>query len=51
MQKILSLLIKQIATSFYRVSELIRGYEGVPDFPAFESYRNELLPPCEPELF
>jgi hypothetical protein len=32
-------------------SELIRGYEGVPDFPAFESYRNELLPPREPELF
>jgi hypothetical protein len=32
-------------------SELIQNYEGVPDFPAFESYRNELLPPREPELF
>jgi len=32
-------------------SDLIQNYEGVPDFPAFESYRNELLPPREPELF
>jgi hypothetical protein len=32
-------------------SELIQSYEGIPDFPAFESYRNELLPPREPELF
>ena len=32
-------------------SEDILSYEGIPDFPAFESYRNELLPPREPELF
>ena len=32
-------------------SESILSYEGSPDFPAFESYRNELLSPCEPELF
>lgn len=32
-------------------SEVILSYEGIPDFPAFESYRNELLPPLEPELF
>jgi hypothetical protein len=32
-------------------SDLIQNYEGVPDFPAFESYRDELLPPREPELF
>jgi hypothetical protein len=32
-------------------SDLIQNYEGVPDFPAFESYRDELLPPCESELF
>jgi hypothetical protein len=32
-------------------SEAILSYEGIPDFPTFESYRDELLPPREPELF
>jgi hypothetical protein len=32
-------------------SEAILSYTGNPDFPAFESYRDELLPPREPELF
>ncbi|MEM8637945.1 MAG: hypothetical protein AAGG51_03875 [Cyanobacteria bacterium P01_G01_bin.54] len=32
-------------------SEIILSYEGNPDFPAFERYRDELLPPREPELF
>jgi hypothetical protein len=32
-------------------SELIQNYQGVPDFPAFESYRDGFLPSCEPELF
>ncbi|MFZ4676109.1 MAG: hypothetical protein ACOYM4_10515 [Nodosilinea sp.] len=32
-------------------SEAILSYTGNPNFPAFESYRNELLPPREPELF
>ncbi|MBE9171037.1 hypothetical protein IQ238_27140 [Pleurocapsales cyanobacterium LEGE 06147] len=32
-------------------SEVILSYEGIPDFPAFESYRDDLLPPREPELF
>lgn len=32
-------------------SESILSYEGSPDFPAFESYRDELLPPREAELF
>ena len=32
-------------------SKIILSYEGSPDFPAFESYRDELLPPREPELF
>jgi len=32
-------------------SDTILSYEGSPDFPAFESYRDELLPPHEPELF
>jgi hypothetical protein len=31
-------------------SDLILSYLGEPDFPAFESYRDELLPPSEPEL-
>ena len=29
----------------------IMSYTGVPDFPAFESYRDELLPLREPEPF
>jgi len=32
-------------------SDIILSYEGIPDFPAFEPYRNELLLPREPELF
>ena len=31
-------------------SDVVLTYEGSPDFPAFESYRDELLPPQEPEL-
>jgi hypothetical protein len=31
-------------------SEVILSYKGIPDFPAFESYRDELLEPHEPEL-
>jgi len=32
-------------------SDVVLSYEGNPDFPAIESYRNELLPPCESDLF
>jgi hypothetical protein len=32
-------------------SNTVLSYEGIPDFPAFESYRDELLAPCESELF
>ncbi|KAM3090012.1 hypothetical protein ACKFKG_31280 [Phormidesmis sp. 146-35] len=32
-------------------SEAILSYEGIPDFPALESYRDELLSPPELELF
>lgn len=32
-------------------SEAILSYQGISDFPAFESYRDELLPPREPENF
>jgi hypothetical protein len=31
--------------------EAILSYEGSPDCPAFESYRDELLTPRDPELF
>ncbi|AFZ49075.1 hypothetical protein [Dactylococcopsis salina] len=32
-------------------SDIILDYEGIPDFPPFESYREDLLPPSEPKLF
>lgn len=31
--------------------EAVLTYEGIPDFPAFESHRNDLLPLREPDLF
>jgi hypothetical protein len=31
--------------------EIVLSYEGIPDFPAFEAYRNDLMAPREPELF
>lgn len=31
--------------------DIILEFNGEPDFPTFESYRDELLPPREPELF
>ncbi len=39
------------STSVFQWSEAILSYQGVSDFPAFESYRDELLPPREQELF
>ncbi len=32
-------------------SETVLSYTGSSDFPAFEFYRNDLLPPREVELF
>ena len=32
-------------------SEVVLDYAGSSDFPAFESYRADLLSPREPELF
>ena len=31
-------------------SDAVLSYKGIPDFPAFESYRDELLPLRESEL-
>ncbi len=44
-------LIQSKSGSTSQWSEIILSYEGIPDFPEFESYRDELLPPREPELF
>ena len=44
-------IIQTPPISIFQWSEAILSYEGIPDFPAFESYRDGLLPPREPELF
>lgn len=44
-------MIQPSPVSTSQWSESILSYEGSPDFPPFESYRNELLPPPDPELF
>jgi hypothetical protein len=31
-------------------SDMILSHEGIPDFPSFESYREDLLPPSESNL-
>ncbi|NEN95018.1 MAG: hypothetical protein F6K50_05595 [Moorea sp. SIO3I7] len=44
-------LIQTAPSSISQWSDVVLSYEGIPDFPAFESYRDQLLPPREPELF
>ncbi|WP_424098769.1 hypothetical protein [Moorena producens] len=44
-------LIQTAPNSISQWSDVVLSYEGIPDFPAFESYRDQLLPPREPELF
>lgn len=39
------------ASSAPQWPDAILSFSGVPDFPPFESYRSELLPPRESELF
>lgn len=39
------------SATIFQWPDAVLSYSGVPDFPAFESYRNELLPPHESELF
>ena len=43
-------LVQTTPSSISQWSDVILSYEGVPDFPAFESYRDELLPLRESEL-
>ncbi|MEM9219015.1 MAG: hypothetical protein AAGD25_32365 [Cyanobacteria bacterium P01_F01_bin.150] len=49
--KVLRRGIQATATVNAQWPDLILAYEGMPDFPAFKSYREELLPPSEQELF
>lgn len=44
-------LTQPIPTPISQWSDEILSYQGSNDFPAFESYRNELIPPQETELF
>jgi hypothetical protein len=44
-------LTQSSSSSTAQWSDTVLSYKGTPDFPAFESYRDELLPPREPELF
>lgn len=44
-------IIQTPSISYSQWPEVVLSCEGIPDFPTFESYRDELLPPCEPELF
>ena len=44
-------IIQTPSISTSQWSEVVLSYEEISDFPAFESYRDELLPPREPELF
>jgi hypothetical protein len=43
-------LTQPIPTPISQWSYAVLSYQGIPDFPAFESYRDELLPPQEIEL-
>ncbi|MGJ3246481.1 MAG: hypothetical protein ACFE0I_10445 [Elainellaceae cyanobacterium] len=44
-------LLQSKPGSISQWSEAILSYKPSPDFPPFESYRDELLSPNEPELF
>ena len=44
-------IIQTPPISISQWSEAILSYEGIPDFSAFESYRDGLLLPRELELF
>jgi len=51
---IVQVLRRTLQTPLISVSqwpEAILSYQGIPDFPAFESYRDELLLPRKPEIF
>jgi len=39
------------SSSISQWSDVVLSYQGLSDFPAFESYRDQLVPPCESDLF
>ena len=43
--------VTQSPSEISQWSDVILAYEGTPDFPPFESYREDLLPTTEPNLF
>lgn len=51
LQTLTQLLATQPQQPISQWPEIILTFTGIPDFPAFESYRDELLPPREPEIF
>lgn len=44
-------LAQKPRSAVFHWSDVVLSYGGISDFPAFESYRDELLSPREPELF
>ena len=51
LQTLIIQTLRQLTQTNKKWSDVVLSYNGMPDFPAFESYRDELLPPSEPELF
>lgn len=51
LQTLIIQALRQLTQTNKKWSDVVLSYNALPDFPAFESYRDELLPPSEPELF
>ena len=49
--QVLRQLTQSVPAPVSQWSNVVLSYQGITDFPAFESYRDELLPPREMELF
>lgn len=49
--QVLRQLTQPVSAPVSQWSDTILSYQGIPDFPAFESYRDKLLPPQEMQLF
>jgi hypothetical protein len=47
----LNQLTQPSSVSTSQWSDVVLSYQGIPDFPAVESYREKLLPAQEIELF
>jgi len=51
LQTLIIQALRQLTQTNKKSPDVVLSYNALPDFPAFESYRDELLPPSEPELF